>query len=347
MAWRLRLVPKRTEWKRVLRRWGILLGAFSIAGLIVWFSFLRMPGRSHRGPLPPLTDAQRALAAELEGDVVRLAATIGERNTRKPRALDAARRFLEERLAPCGEVGAQELVAGGARCANVEVEVPGGADAGEVVVVGGHYDSAIDCPGANDNATGAAAVVALARRLAQSKPARTLRFVAFVNEEPPWFGTDQMGSYAYARRCRERGEKVVAMVSLETLGCYSDAEGSQKYPVNALRLAYPSRADFVSFVGNVESRALVREAIGAFREAAAFPSEGAALPGFITGVGWSDHWAFWENGFPGIMVTDTAPFRYAEYHTPGDVPSRVDFERLARVVEGLEQVVRRIARTER
>jgi Zn-dependent M28 family amino/carboxypeptidase len=147
-------------------------------------------------------------------------------------------------------------------------------------------------------------MLALARRFAASKPERALRFVAFPGEEPPHFGTDAMGSAAYARGLRSaraggsRGDEVAAMLSLETLGCYSDAPGSQRYPIPLLRLAYPDRGDFVTFVGNLGSGALVRRAIGAFRERAAFPSEGAALPSWIPGVGWSDHAAFWDQGIP-------------------------------------------------
>jgi len=163
-----------------------------------------------------------------------------------------------------------------------------------------------------------------------------------VNEEPPHFRTEEMGSRAYARRCRERKENVVAMLSLETIGCYSDEPGSQKYPF-PFGLFYPSEGNFIAFVGNVSSRSFVRRCVATFREKAAFPSEGGALPGFVPGVGWSDHESFWENGYPGLMVTDTAPFRYAHYHRKADTPDQLDFERCARVVSGVEHVLRDLA----
>jgi hypothetical protein len=340
---RLRLAPRRGEWRAVGRRWLIIAAVCAVAIVVVWFVMLRMPGRSHEGPLPAMTDAQLALRAELEADVRKLAAEIGERNVRHPTRLDAAARHVESRLAAAGTVRRQEYLVNDVTCANVEVEIAGVARAGEIVVVGGHYDSVGGCPGANDNATGAAAVIALARRFGGAHPARTLRFVAFVNEEPPFFRIDAMGSAVYAKRCAARGENVVAMLSLETLGCYLDEPGSQRYPVSLMKLAYPSRGDFVTFVGNVASRALVRDSIGAFRASAAFPSEGAALPSWIPGVDWSDHSSFWDHGFPAAMVTDTAPFRYAQYHTADDTVERVDFERLARVVDGLAAVVARLA----
>jgi Zn-dependent M28 family amino/carboxypeptidase len=321
----------------------ILAAAFLLCAFAAWFFLLRMPGESHEEPLPPLDADQIALRGELEADVRHLADEIGERNTRHPEGLEAAARFVERGLSVCGAPKRHEYEIGAMRCANVEVEIAGGSRASEIVIVGAHYDSVPGCPGANDNATGAAGVLAVARRFAGTKPARTLRFVEFVNEEPPWFQTEHMGSVRYAKRCKERGENVVAMLCLETLGCFRTEEGSQKYPAPGLSLCYPSRGDFVVFVGNVASRALTREAVGAFRGAAAFPSEGAALPSWIPGVDWSDHWSFWEEGVPAVMVTDTAPFRYEQYHTPADTPDRVDFDRLARVVDGLEAVVGRFA----
>jgi Zn-dependent M28 family amino/carboxypeptidase len=210
------------------------------------------------------------------------------------------------------------------------------------VVVGAHYDSAVECPAANDNATGVAALLELARTFAGRKPRTTLRFVAFANEEPPFFQTEEMGSMVYARSLAAHGEKVAAMVALETLGCYSDRPGSQKYPP-LVGLAYPDRGNFVAFVGNLASRGLARKCVAAFRARAEFPSEGACLPGWIPGIGWSDHWSFWQAGYQGIMVTDTAPFRYAHYHQPTDTPDKVDFDRLARVTAGLAGVVEELA----
>ena len=298
-----------------------------------------MPGKSHRGPLPPLTPAQSALVPGLRRDIVELAEKIGERNVVKYAELRKAADYVESQMSAVGRVSRHTYTASGRPCDNLEVEIRGSSAPGEIVVVGAHYDSVLNCPGANDNASGVAGMLALARSLATSTPARTLRFVAFVNEEPPHFRTDEMGSRAYARRCRERKENVVAMLSLETIGCYSEAAGSQQYPV-PFGLFYPSEGNFIAFVGNVSSRALVRRCVATFRDKAEFPSEGGALPSFTPGVGWSDHESFWENGYPGVMVTDTAPFRFTHYHRKGDTPDKIDYERCARVVVGVEEVVR-------
>jgi hypothetical protein len=145
-----------------------------------------------------------------------------------------------------------------------------------------------------------------------------------------------------AKACRGRGDDIVAMLSLETLGYFRDEAGSQKYPP-IVSWFYPDRGDFIAFVGNLGSRGVVREAVATFRGAARFPSEGAALPSFVTGVGWSDQWSFWQVGYPGVMVTDTAPFRNPHYHQTSDTPDTLDYERLARVTDGLVAVVKKLA----
>jgi hypothetical protein len=299
-----------------------------------------MPGTSYRGPLPALGAAERTLETELRRDVEKLAREIGERNvTARPDELTAAAGFIEQTLSAAGyDPRRQSYDVSGKSCHNLEVELAGSA---EIVVIGAHYDSVIGAPGANDNGTGVAALLALARRLARHKPGRTLRFVAFANEEPPHFQTGDMGSVRYAGRCRERNEQVVAMLSLETLGYYSELEGSQVYPP-PIGLFYPSTGDFIGFVSNVKSRTLLREVVADFRSHTQFPSEGAALPAIVPGVGWSDHWAFWQADYPALMITDTAPFRYPHYHTAADTPDKIDYERLARVVAGLERVIRHL-----
>ena len=310
-----------------------------VAGM-AWWSMIRMPGESYRGELPSPDDLSRSLADELRGDVTWLAQEIGERNLLyRPRQLAQAADRIEAELTAAGyQPKRQEYRVAGSPSWNLEVEVPGTARAGEIVIVGAHYDSAPGTPGANDNASGVAAMLALARRYSGRAIGRTLRFVAFANEEPPYFQTDEMGSRVYARRCRQRGEKVVAMLSLETIGYYDDAPGSQHYPP-PLGSLYPSEGNFIGFVGTTHSADLVQRAVALFRRHEPFPCEGCALPEAVPGVGFSDQWSFWQEGYPAIMVTDTAMYRYPYYHEAQDTVDKIDFERLARVVRGLDQVV--------
>jgi hypothetical protein len=310
-----------------------------VAGLWAWITW--MPGRSHRGPLPPLSSAERESRERLERHVGWLAGTLGERNAWRLDALSASAAYLEAELRGLGlEPRTQrfELPQGAVR--NVEAELRGREE--RVVVLGAHYDSVAGSPGANDNASGVASLLELARALRGESLTLALRFVFFVNEEPPWFSGEDMGSLRYARRCRERGDRIAGMLSIETVGYYADHEGSQAYPF-PLGLAYPSRGDFVAFVSRMRDRALVTRCLSAFRRGAAFPSEGAAAPAGLPGVGWSDHWSFWRIGVPALMVTDTAPYRDPAYHAADDTPERLDYERLARVVSGLIAVARELA----
>jgi len=325
--------------RRGAARLGVLFGFLIVLLIFGWTIMFRMPGESFSGPLPGPRDRETTLAEVLRQDVVALAESIGERNLTEPQALTRAARFIEQELAQAGyAVERQTYDVDGQEVSNLEVELPGSRRPKEIVVVGAHYDTIPGCPGANDNATGVAAVLALARALGDRRIDRTLRFVLFVNEEPPYFQTDRMGSLVYPRRCRERNEDIRAMVCLETLGYYSDRPGSQDYPP-LVGSMFPSTGNFVAFVGNLGSRGLVKNAIQSFRDAGRFPSEGAALPGWMPGIGWSDHWAFWKAGYDAIMVTDTAPYRYADYHRLTDTVDKIDFDRLGRVVAGLESVV--------
>jgi Zn-dependent M28 family amino/carboxypeptidase len=330
--------------KSRLRRWGIFALFLIVLLALGWYFMIRMPGKSYTGPLPPLTEQETALAGELREIVTILAGEIGERNVpHHHAALEQSARFIQARLVDMGyEVDRQVFQVSGKDCENLAAEIPGGALADEIVVAGAHYDSVFGAPGANDNGSAVAACLALARVFRDMKPARTLRFVFFVNEEPPYFQTGAMGSLVYARGCKDRKENVVAMYSLETMGYYSDEKGSQKYPP-PLGFVYPSTGNFIAFVGNMGSGDLVRSSIGIFRKHVQFPSEGGALPGFIPGVGWSDHWAFWKAGYQAVMITDTAPFRYPHYHLATDTPDKVDYERLARVTTGIEKVIAEVS----
>ena len=268
-----------------------------------------------------------------------LAGTIGERNLWLYPALVQAADYIEGEFRTSGyKPLRQSFEVSRLPVSNIEASVPGRSRAAEIVVLGAHYDTVNGCPGANDNATGVASLLELARRFSSRAHRRTIRFVAFVNEEPPFFRTPHMGSVVYANAARVRGDRIVGMLALETMGYYSDARGSQRYPVPVARL-YPNVGNFIGFVSNVASGRLLMKARRAFRQRTSFPVQAAAVPGAIPGVGWSDHWSFWQAGYRAMMVTDTAPFRYPWYHTAEDTPDKVSADKLALVIDGLEHVV--------
>ena len=314
-----------------------LAAAAAAVAALLWY-MVAMPGRSWSGPPPPPDDDLRRLAERLRAHVQ--AVGTREHNVWAPAELEAAAAYVERELAGAGyAVRREEFRSQGAPVRNVCAEIRGASRPGEIVVVGAHYDSVRGAPGANDNGSGVAAVLELARAAREWRPARTWRFVLFVNEEPPFYRTGEMGSHVHVAGARARGEGIVAMFSIETIGYYADGPGTQHYPF-PFSAFYPDRGDFLAFVANLASRDLVHRTLAAFRAAAEFPSEGVAAPGWIPGVDWSDQWAFWRAGIPAVMITDTAPFRYPHYHTPQDTPDKVDYERLAPVVRGLERTFR-------
>lgn len=313
--------------------------------LVLFLAWLiRMPGTSFEGPIPALDSNQKQLSVNLEKHVKVLATEIGERNIgRRYAELTESANYIEGEFKNLGyPVRIQEYSVKGMPVRNIEAVKVGIEKADEIIVIGAHYDSAEGTPGANDNGSAVAAMIELARMLYDVQLNRTVRFVAFVNEEPPYFHTDDMGSLRYARSCRDRDDDIIAMMSLETIGFYSNEPGSQKYPP-ILKSFYPDKGNFIGFVGNIGSKSLVHKILRSFRKHASFPSEGASLPGSLTGVDWSDHWSFWQAGYQAVMVTDTAIFRYPHYHKPTDTPDKIDFPKTALVVDGLADVIAELA----
>jgi Zn-dependent M28 family amino/carboxypeptidase len=303
---------------------------------------IRMPGKSFHSSPPKLSWEQTALRHEMAAHVQKLAGEIGERNELHYAELSAAADYVEHTFSTAGLKSRRDSYElRGRTYHNIETEIRGAEP--QIILVGAHYDSVLGSPGANDNGSGVAALLALSRRFASKPGRKTLRFVAFVNEEPPYFQSSEMGSFVYARRCKDRGDQIDAMISLETIGYFSNEPRSQIYPLPGLGVLYPRTGNFIGFVANTSSRALLREAIGQFRRYAQIPCEGAALPAVIPGIGWSDQWSFWAHGYRGIMVTDTALYRYPHYHADTDTPEKLDYDSMTRVVEGMEKVIEHLA----
>lgn len=279
------------------------------------------------------------LEFRLRQHVETLAGDIGPRHVHRPHALHAAEAFIAGEFAALGfAVVRQTYLADGVESSNLEVTVPGSARASEIVLAGAHYDTVPNSPGADDNASGVAGLLEIARHLRGARCARTLKLVAFVNEEPPFFYFGEMGSRVYARAARTRGDDIRVMLSLEMLGCYSNDAASQRYPP-PLGFFYPDAGNFIAFVSNLRSRRALGELVRAFKAGSDFPAEKLASPAIVPGVSWSDQLSFWREGYPAVMVTDTAFYRYRHYHQPTDTPDRLDYARMARVVEGLERAV--------
>lgn len=283
--------------------------------------------QAHVAPAPALPAEQDAqLCAQLERDVRALAVELGERNLRDaPRFfhLERAATLLEQRLQQDGlRFSRQAFRAGNLGVRNLEVELTGTQHPDEVLVVGARYDSARGSAGVNDNATGVAALLALARRCAALRPARTVRFVAFATGPH----TPAPGSRVYAERCAARGEQLVGMLSLEALG-------------RSARKGAPA----VMAVANLGSRRLARTVAWAFNHASPAPRlrcQTAFVPGLLPGVSASDPGAFWQQQAPAVRVTETFPL---SAWRDDERVEQLDFARLAHVVQGLERVLERLS----
>jgi len=296
------------------------------------------PGKpaARRGPAPPPDRAR------LEAGVRALAERFHPRDSTHVANLDAAAGWIRSEMERAGAaVTEQTWSAGGETYRNVVARIgPGGE---ERIVVGAHYDTCGPYPGADDDASGVAGLLELARLLAAKPPPLAVELVAYSLEEPPYFGTPQMGSAQHADSLAGAGVRVRAMLSLEMIGYFSDAPGSQSYlhfaPLGWLR-SHPDRANFIAVVGNLGGEELVRRVQRAMRAAGGpVPVESINAPGWMPGIDFSDHRSYWARGFPAVMITDTAFLRNANYHEPSDTPETLDFARMAAVVAAVHEAV--------
>jgi len=290
--------------------------------------------------LPPLETEQNDLLPALQRHVRTLSADIGPRSVFAYDGLRQAADYITSVWSDAGlqverQCFAVEIGSMPVPVENIWVEIKGSAKPEELLIVGAHYDTVgEDVPGANDNGSGVAALLELALRLKTHPFQKSVRFVAFVNEEPPFFLGPEMGSMRYAAQAKEKGERIIGMVSLETIGYYTDDEESQRYPA-PLSLKYPKQGNFLAFVSDLNSGPLLREAQRHFSESTQFPCESLAAPFSMPGVDLSDHSSFWRYGYPALMVTDTALFRYPHYHEVTDTWEKLNYDCYARVVSGL------------
>jgi Zn-dependent M28 family amino/carboxypeptidase len=322
-------------------------------GYIPWILFTLLGAVALSDPQPgsvekalPVTlddSTLGSLTERLRLHVHRLAGEIGERNVFRAPVLQAAADYIRGEWQAQGyPVVSQVYEVEDVPSENLEVTRIGTSNPDEIILLGAHYDSVWGSPGANDNASGVAALLEISRFFTTLLPQYSVRFVAFVNEEPPFFMDKQMGSFVYAKAARSRGEAIRLMISLETIGYYSDEPDSQRYPP-LLKYCYPDQANFIAFVANLSSRQVLHQTVAAFRAHSDFPAESLATFEFIPGVAWSDQLSFWRQGYPALMVTDTAFYRYAYYHTAQDTPEKLNYSAMAQVVAGLQKAIQSLA----
>ena len=295
------------------------------------------------GESKPLSSPEAtAVPDRLRNHVRILSEEIGDRNMFDPKRLERAAAYITDQLTTLGYgVQVQEYTVGQQKARNLTVTIPGTTRPEEVLLIGGHYDTCGN-PGADDNASGVAGLLELARRVRGFSPARTVTFVAFINEEPPFFHTEAMGSRVYARNSRASGEHIHAAIILEMIGYYSQRPNSQRYPP-LYGLFYPNKGNFIGVVSNLKYGGLAKQVARSFRQYSQFPIESVAAPEWISGVTWSDHWSFWKEGYPAVFLTDTSFLRNPHYHQPTDTWETLDYESMAHAINGMFGVIKDFA----
>jgi Zn-dependent M28 family amino/carboxypeptidase len=272
--------------------------------------------------------------------VTKLAWEIGVRTYRDDEPMARTAAYISSELSSFGcAVTRQSFTYEGHMLQNIIGERKGTDPAAPILVIGAHYDTVRTTPGADDNGSGIAGLLGIARLLAGRQPHRTIRFVAFAFEEPPSYRTHHMGSYQYAKALHDGGALVEGMICLEMIGFFSDAEGSQHYPLPFMNRVFPKTGNFIAMVGNRRSKGFTERLAGAFKKATDLPLITLNAPAFVVGIDFSDHWSFNKFDYPAFMVTDTAFYRNLSYHSPADLPETLDYGRMAKVVEGLAAAV--------
>lgn len=275
-----------------------------------------------------------ASVERLESLTRTLTARFTPRDFNSPENLDAAAIWIREHLEQAGaRVSEQPFELDGITYRNI-IGSFGPAD-GARVVIGAHYDAAGPYPGADDNASGVAGLIELAYMFAETPPSGRVDLVAFTLEEPPIFRTPYMGSRVHAQSLRSEGASVTGMLSLEMIGYFSDEPGSQQFPLGILRLLYPSTGNFITVAGSFSHTGLVRRVKRAMKSASPLPVRSINAPRAVPGIDFSDHASYWNAGYPAVMITDTAFYRNPNYHTARDTPDRLDYRRMAMVVDGV------------
>ena len=303
--------------------------------------YLTQPiGRVDRATSQELVDPGRL---RIHVEKLTTSTSIAPRTVVFPKNLDRAAEYVRDRLVAAGiEASFESFDVGGRPFRNVVARI--GPDHGERIVVGAHYDAAGPGVGADDNASGIAGLLELAPLVQSAALPLCVELVAYALEEPPYFRTRSMGSFVHADGLRKAGVAVRAMICLEMIGYFSDAEGSQDYPFPGLGLLYPTRGNFIAVVGCVGQAGITRRVKRAMAKAAELPVCSINAPRFLPGIDFSDHLNYWDMGFDAVMVTDTAFYRNANYHEQSDTADTLDYVRMALVVEQVFGAVRELCR---
>jgi Zn-dependent M28 family amino/carboxypeptidase len=280
------------------------------------------------------------IQSNLRKTVITLSKDIGPRGYLQIDALQKAEQYITAELERYGyDVAYQHFEYRENTYKNIIAEIKGKETPERILVIGAHYDTVAGTPGADDNASGIAGLLELARQMNNRPLNRTVRFVAFALEEPPVFRSKFMGSYIYAKSLNNNNENIIGMICLEMIGYFSEMRGSQLYPLPFFKWVYPDKGNFIILVSNLQSRGFVKNVASAFKKGSQLPVETISTVSIVPGIDFSDHRSFWKFGFDALMVTDTAFYRNANYHGIGDTAETLDYEKMEEVVLGLKSAI--------
>ena len=312
---------------RKMIEWFVVLFA---ASLLLWFMLTQ--------PVLPTFDAPEfdtADATQLQQHIVALTHSprMAEFDNLRPPA-----RYIHKQLKRFGDAYYQPFKTAIGTVNNVLINF--GPDTKNIIIVGAHYDSLEGMPGADGNASGVAGLIELARLLSVQKelPIR-VQLVAYALSEGKYFGTRDMGSFRHAEQLKQQRKQVIVMMSLDSIGYFSDQAGSQNYPYEFMRHFYPSKGDFIRITGRVQDALAVRKVKKSFKKVGTLDVRSLNAPEIISSVGISDNTSYWEQGFPAVLISDTAADRNPAYHTESDTAEHLDYDRMAKVVQGVGQAI--------
>lgn len=319
---------------RSLIRIAVLL-AIAFAGMWIAVSRPILPDRLHRKDFA-MVDPSR-----LKQHVKILSSDFAPRDFRHPEKLELTAVYIRKIFQQSGgEVYEHSYEVEGIPYKNVIAEY--GPDSPSAIVIGAHYDAVVGTPGADDNASGVAGVLELARLFSTVSFSSKVILAAYTLEEPPFFASNLMGSAVHARALIDENVDVKLMICFEMIGYFSDTPGSQHFPIPFLKLYYPSAGNFITVVDHLFSTQAGRMKRW-MQKSIDLPIYSINAPKWFPGIDWSDHKNFWDQGYPAIMITDTAFYRNEAYHSASDTSDRLDYERMAKVVQGVYTYVLHLA----
>jgi hypothetical protein len=313
----------------------LLLAVFMAACVMV-----AQPSFRSNSPSTKLADADR-----LRKHVVALSESFHPRDSENPANLDRSAEYIAAEFTQAGaDVEFQEVPVQGRMYRNVIGRI--GRGKARKLIIGAHYDAFDGTPGADDNASGVAGLLELARMLGADPPDAEIELVGYTLEEPPFFGGEEMGSTVHAASAAKEKSRIVGVIVLEMIGYFSDVPGSQSYPLPILKGYYPDRGNFITVVSRWDQGDWISDLKAAMKGTTALPVYSFRGPASLPGVDFSDHRNYWPHGIPAAMVTNTAFFRNTAYHGPEDIADRLDYKRMAMVVVGVFEAVRKLALSE-